>query len=105
VTVWLGVLAVAAASFAVRVLPFLAVQRFALPARAADALRHAGTGALTALVVLAVVGRPGPGPGTAVVAPAVAVAGLAAWRGWSTTRALLAGGAVYALGLAVVAVL
>jgi hypothetical protein len=35
----------------------------------------------------------------------VAVAGLAAWRGWSTTRALLAGGAVYALGLAVVAVL
>jgi branched-subunit amino acid transport protein len=102
--VWISVVAVAAASLAIRLLPFLAVQRFALPDRAADALRHAGAGALTALVVLAVIGSRGSGPDPAVLV-AVAVGALVAWHGWSITRVVLAGGGAYAAALAVLALL
>jgi branched-subunit amino acid transport protein len=102
--VWIGVVAVAAASLAIRLLPFLAAQRFALPDRAADALRHAGAGALTALIVLAVIGSRGSGPDAAVVV-GVAVSALAARRGWSTTRVVLAGGGTYAAAVAVLALL
>src|SRR3954452_17028496 len=100
--IWVGVVAVAVASLAIRLLPFLAVQRFALPDRAADALRHAGAGALTGLVVLGVLGGRGSGPDPAVLV-GVAVGALAAWRGWSMTRVVLAGGGAYAAGLAVLA--
>jgi branched-subunit amino acid transport protein len=101
--VWIGVVAVAAASLVIRLLPFLAVQRFALPDRASDVLRHAGAGALTALAVLALVGR-GSGPHPAALV-GVAVGAVAAWRGWSMTRVVVAGGVSYAGMLAVLAVL
>ncbi|MCV2491280.1 AzlD domain-containing protein [Geodermatophilus sp. YIM 151500] len=94
--VWLCVLAVGAASLAVRLLPFLAVERFGLPPRMADALRHAGTGAVTALVVLAVVGSgAGSRPDPAVLL-AVGVGALLAWRGRSMLWVVGAGGCAYA---------
>lgn len=101
---WTAVLAVGAVSLAVRLLPFLAVERFALPARAADTLRHAGTGALTALIVLAALGGRGAGPDAAVLL-AVAVGAVLAWRGWSMTRVVLAGACAYAATLGVLALL
>ena len=103
-TVWSCVLAVGVASLAVRLLPFLMVERFALPARAADALQHAGAGALTALVVLAVLGGRGSGPDGAVLL-AIGVGAASAWRGWSMTQSVLAGGSAYAAALAAAALL
>lgn len=100
--IWICVVAVGAVSLAIRLLPFLLVERSALPARAGDALQHAGAGALTALVVLAVLGGGGSGPDGAVLL-ALAVGALVAWRGWSMTRAVLAGGCAYAATLAVAA--
>jgi branched-subunit amino acid transport protein len=80
------------------------VERFAVPARAADALQHAGAGALTALVVLAVLGGRGRSADGAVVL-AIGVGAAAAWRGWSMTLSVLAGGSAYAAALAVTALL
>lgn len=102
--VWSAVLAVGAVSLALRLLPFLVVERFALPTRAADALRHAGTGAITALIVLAVLGGRGTGPNTGVLL-AVAVGALLAWRGWSMIRVVLAGACTYAATLSLLALL
>ena len=102
--VWIAVLAVGAVTLAVRLLPFLVVERFALPVWAGDTLRHAGTGAITALIVLAALGGRGAGPHAAVLLT-VAVGVLLAWRGWSMIRVVLAGACAYAATLGVLALL
>jgi branched-subunit amino acid transport protein len=79
VSVWVAVVAVGAASLAFRLLP-LAVERFGLRPRTADTLRHAGAGALTALVVLAVLGPSGGRSVDVALLLAVAVGGMLAWR-------------------------
>ena len=103
---WEVVLLVGAGAFACRVLPLLAADRLRPGPRAAAALRHAGVGALTALVVLAVLG-PGAGAGPAVPVPllaGVAVGVALALRGWSMLWVVLAGLAVqFLLGAAVAA--
>jgi branched-subunit amino acid transport protein len=80
VSVWVAVVAVGAASLAFRLLPLLAVERFGLRPRTADTLRHAGAGALTALVVLAVLGPSGGRSVDVALLLAVAVGGMLAWR-------------------------
>jgi branched-subunit amino acid transport protein len=102
--VWVVVLAVGAVSLAFRLLPIVAVERIGLSPRTANGLRHAGSGAVAALVVLAVLGPGSLRPDPAVLV-AVAVGGLLAWRGWSMTRVVLAGGAAYALVAVTVALL
>jgi branched-subunit amino acid transport protein len=102
--VWIVVLVVGAVSLAFRWLPIVAVERIGLSPRAAHGLRHAGSGAVAALVVLAVLGPGSLRPDPAVLV-AVAVGGVLAWRGWSMTRVVLAGGAAYALVAVVVALL
>jgi branched-subunit amino acid transport protein len=97
VTAWIVVLAVGAGSYAIRLLPLLAVARTGLPRRAADLLRHAGTGALTALVVLAVLGGPGGGGVDVAVLVAVAVGALVAWSGRPMLVVVAAGAGSYLL--------
>jgi branched-subunit amino acid transport protein len=81
-------------------MPLLAVERRALSERGADLLRHAGTGAIATLVVLAVLGPTGEGTLDGAVLVAVTVSGLLAWRGHSTLLVMLAGGAAFALATA-----
>jgi branched-subunit amino acid transport protein len=104
-TIWISVLVVGALSLAFRVLPVLAVARNGVGPRTADALRHAGAGAIAALIVLAVL-RPTTGShihGTALFA--VGVGGLLAWRGHSMLTVVLAGGGSYAVATALAAIL
>jgi branched-subunit amino acid transport protein len=100
--VWVAVLVVGAVSLAFRLLPILAVERIGLSPRTQNGLRHAGSGAVAALVVLGVLGPGSLRPQPAVLV-AVALGGVLAWRGWSMTRVVLVGGAAYAavaLGIA-----
>jgi branched-subunit amino acid transport protein len=98
------VLAVGAVSLAFRWLPIVAIERIGLSPRTANGLRHAGGGAVAALVVLAVLGPGSLRPDPAVVV-AVAAGGVLAWRGWSMTRVVLTGGAIYALLAVILALL
>jgi branched-subunit amino acid transport protein len=102
--VWVVVLVVGAASLAFRLLPIVAVERMGLSPRTANGLRHAGSGAVAALVVLAILGPGSLRPDPAVLV-AVVVGGALAVRGWSMARVVLAGGAAYALVAVVVALL
>jgi branched-subunit amino acid transport protein len=99
--VWIGVLAVGAASLAFRWIPMVAVHRVGLRPKTADLLRHAGAGAIAALVVLALL-RPGGATGVdAAMLAAVAVGGVLAWRGRSMVWVVLCGGAAFAVVTAV----
>jgi branched-subunit amino acid transport protein len=95
--VWIAVLAVGGASLAFRLLPLLAVERLGLPERTADILRHAGAGAIAALVVLAVLGPTGGTGVDVAVLVAVATGALLAWRGSSMLWVVVAGGSSFAL--------
>ena len=97
--VWLSVLAVGAVSLAFRLLPLLAVERVGLRPRTAEVLRHAGAGAIAALVALAVL-RPGTGGVDGAVLLAVVVGAVLAWRGHSMLRVVLAGVAAFAVATA-----
>jgi branched-subunit amino acid transport protein len=101
--VWVVMLVVGAASLAFRLLPIVAVERIGLSPRTANGLRHAGSGAVAALVVLAVLGPGSLRPNPAVLV-AVALGGFLAWRGWSMARVVLTGGAAYAVAAVAIAV-
>jgi branched-subunit amino acid transport protein len=98
--VWIGVLAVGALSLAFRLIPVLAVARMGLPPRLGAVLRHAGAGAIAALVALAVLRPHGAGAVDWAVLAAVGVGGLLAWRGSSMITVVLAGGAVFGVATA-----
>jgi branched-subunit amino acid transport protein len=93
---WIPVLATGAISLAFRWLPVILFGRSGLRPRTTEALRSAGTGALTALVVLSVLGTSARELRWPVLA-AVAAGGLLAWRGRSMALAVLAGGCAYTL--------
>jgi branched-subunit amino acid transport protein len=93
---WVPVLAAGAISLAFRWLPVFTFARSGLQPRTAEGLRHAGAGAITALVVLSLLGTPGHWIHWPVLA-AVVVGGLLARRGRSMALSVLAGGCVYAL--------
>ena len=91
---WWAVLLSGAAAYACRLLPLLGADRVRLGPRAAAGFRHAGVGALTALVVLAVLpAGAGAGPPLPLLA-GVAVGAVLALRGRSMVWVVLAGGAV-----------
>jgi branched-subunit amino acid transport protein len=94
--VWIAVLAVGVLSLAFRLGPVLTVARVGLRPRSAGILRHAGAGAIAALVALAVLRPAGEGAVDWAVLLAVVVGGLLAWRGHSMVRVVLAGGGAFA---------
>ena len=93
---WIPVLAAGAISLAFRWLPVVTFARSSLRPRTAEALRHAGAGAITALVVLSLLGSPGRWVHWPVLA-AVAAGGLLALRGRSMALSVLAGACAYAV--------
>jgi branched-subunit amino acid transport protein len=94
---WVVVLAVGAASLAIRALPLMASEAIHLGPKAAAALRHAGIGAMTALLVTALVAHRGTSthPDVAILA-GVGIGAALAWRGWSMMRVVVVGAACYA---------
>ena len=104
-SLWPAVLLAGVLTLALRALPVLAVGETGLSARSTDVLRHAATGAVTALVVLAVLRPPASAGIDATVLLAVVVAALVTWRGRGMLVAVLAGGVAYGLATVVVTVL
>jgi len=95
--IWIGVLAVGVLSLAFRLGPVLTVARVGLSPRTAGVLRHAGAGAIAALVALAVLRPAGAGAVDWPVLLAVGVGGVLAYRGRSMLWVVLAGGGAFAL--------
>jgi len=92
---WIVVLAVGLGSYVFRVGPLFALQRLTLSPRVERVIRHAGTAAITALIVVA--GRQSATGGSAVPTVLALAAGIGlAWRGASMARILVVGGALYA---------
>lgn len=107
-TMWLAIMLVALGSYTLRVVPLLLGERMRLSERADMTLRHAAVGAMTALLVLAVlhVGGDTLGQGTLAASAGVAVASGVALRGRSMPIVLLCGAAGYGaatIGLAAIA--
>lgn len=102
-SVWIAVLAAGAASYLLRVLPLLIGERVNLSDRARAGLRHAGMGAITALLVLMTVAvlRPSSGLPLIPVVLALGVAGVCALLGRSMLVTVLSG--VTAFGAALLA--
>jgi len=101
---WIVILAVGLGSYALRVGPQLLFERTSLSASGDRLIRHAGTAALTALVV---VSTKQSASGNALVPTllAVAVAVVLAARGGSMVRLLACGAGVYALSTIVIGLL
>ncbi len=93
---WIVILAVGLGSYVFRVGPQLLFERTTLSANGDRMIRHTGTAALTALVVLS---TKQSASGNAIVPTllAVAVAAVLAARGGSSLRLLACGAGVYAL--------
>src|SRR5262245_34958573 len=96
---WIVILAVGLGSYLLRVGPQLLFERTSLSAGSDQLIRHAGTAALTALIV---VSTKQSASGNALVPTllAVAVAGVVAVRGGSMLRLLACGAGVYEIGRA-----
>jgi branched-subunit amino acid transport protein len=94
---WVVVLAVGAVSLAIRALPLLASEAINLGPRTEMALRNAGIGAMTALLVTALVAHGGTSthPDVGILA-AVAIGAALAWRRSSMMRVVVVGTACYA---------
>jgi branched-subunit amino acid transport protein len=98
---WVVIVAVGLGSYAFRVAPQLLFERTSLSPRGDQLVRHAGTAALSALIVLS---TKQSASGNALVPAllAVSVAGVLAARGSSILRVLMCGGAVYAVSTIVI---
>lgn len=98
-TVWIAVLAVGLVSFTLRVVPFLLAERVPMTPGFEDGLRHAGMGAVAALLVGSVTSPALAGDVPATVV-ALAVASLLVFLGRSMTLAVTAGALVFAVASA-----
>lgn len=100
-TIWIAVVVAGLGSYLLRVLPFLAGDRVHLSERAQAGLRHAGMGAITALLVLGVVSLLRPGSGLAVVpvVAALVAATVCALKGRTMLTTVLIGAATYVAAL------
>ena len=98
-SVWVAVVVAGLGSYALRVLPLLAGDRVHLSERAQAGLRHAGMGAITALLVLGVVGvlRPGSGLHLMPVVVALVAATVSALLGRSMLMTVVIGTAAFAV--------
>ncbi|HSO03084.1 MAG TPA: AzlD domain-containing protein [Candidatus Limnocylindrales bacterium] len=93
---WVVVLTVGAASLAIRALPLLVSDALQLPERAEQGLRHAGIGAMAALLVSALVPRDtGPTHVDVALLASAAIGAAVAWRRSSMVCVLVAGIASY----------
>jgi branched-subunit amino acid transport protein len=101
IVTWVVVLAVGAGSFVFRLAPLLLLQRISLTERADRVIRHAGTAAITALIV---VSTKSSATGTATLPTVLAVAAgvVLAAGGVSMLRLVVCGGGIYACSLMVV---
>jgi len=105
---WLAILLVALGSYIFRVVPMLLGARMSASERVDATLRHAAVGAMTALLVLAVlqVGGGTFGRETFAACAGVVVSSAVALRGRSMPIVLVCGGVAYAvvtIGLAALA--
>ena len=100
-TIWIAVVVAGLGSYLLRVLPFLAGDRVHLSERAQAGLRHAGMGAITALLVLGVVTVLRPGSGLAVmpVVAALVAATVCALKRRTMLTTVVIGAATYGVGL------
>jgi branched-subunit amino acid transport protein len=101
IVTWVVVLAVGAGSLGFRLGPLLLLRRISLTERTDRAIRHAGTAAITALIVMS---TKSSATGTAAIPTLLAVAtGVAlAAGGVSMLRLAVCGGGIYACSLTVV---
>jgi branched-subunit amino acid transport protein len=89
---WAVVIVVGAASLAIRALPLLRADAVRLGPRAEQGLRHAGIGAMAALLVGALLPGPSGIDGAQLgLVVAVALGALLAWRGRSMVVVVAAG--------------
>ena len=95
---WLVMVAVGLGSYVFRLGPLLVLHRVSLSERADQVIRHAGTAAITALIV---VSTKHSATGSAAIPTLLAVctAAILAARRASMVRLLLVGGAIYACSL------
>ena len=93
---WLVIFAVGAGSFVFRLGPLLVFERVSLGDRGDRVIRHAGTAAVTALIVTTTK-HSATGPMTVPTVLAVAAAVVLAARGASMLRLLIFGGGIYAV--------
>jgi branched-subunit amino acid transport protein len=101
---WVVIIAVGLGSFVLRLSPLLVLQRVSLTDRGDRAIRHAGTAAITALIVVST--KHGATGSVAVpTVLAVAVAVVLAARGASMLRLLAVGGGIYACAVTVMSAL
>jgi branched chain amino acid efflux pump len=95
---WLVMIAVGVGSYGFRLGPLLVLRRVALSERADQLIRHAGTAAITALIVTSTK-HSATGSATVPTLLAVCTAAVLAARRSSMLRLLTVGGAIYACGL------
>jgi branched-subunit amino acid transport protein len=99
---WIVMIAVGVGSYLFRLGPLLVLRRVALSDRADQLIRHAGTAAITALIVLSTK-QSATGSAAVPALLAVSVAAVLAARRASMLRLLAIGGAIYAGSLVAVA--
>ena len=99
---WIVMIAVGVGSYLFRLGPLLLLRRVALSDRADQLIRHAGTAAITALIVLSTK-QSATGSAAVPALLAVSVAAVLAARRASMLRLLAIGGAIYAGSLVAVA--
>ena len=92
---WIVMVAVGVGSYLFRVGPLLVLQRVSLSDRADQLIRHAGTAAITGLIVLSTK-QSATGSAAVPTVLAVTVAAVLAARRASMLRLLTIGGAIYA---------
>lgn len=95
-TVWIAVLAVGLLSYTLRVVPFLLAERIPMSPDVETGLRHAGVGAITALLISSVTG-PGLSGDVLPTLVALSVASVLAWTGRSMGLVLTSGAVAFAI--------
>lgn len=100
-TMWLAIVLVGAGTFVLRAAPMVGARRLEMSEQAQEALGHAASGAMAALLVMSVAHlSDGAAPsGILAALPAVAVALVLGHRGRPLPLIVVAGLAVYAAGL------
>jgi branched-subunit amino acid transport protein len=96
VTVWIAVLVVGLVSFTLRVVPFLLAERIPVSPEVETGLRHAGVGAVAALLIGSVT-SPGLSGELVPTLVALLVASVLAWTGRSMALVLTSGALVFAV--------
>lgn len=94
-TIWIAVLAVGAVSYACRLGPWLVLDRREFGPKAEAALRYAGVGAITALLVGALLHPQAAGGSALPMLAALAVSGPLMWHGRSGLLAIGLGMGMY----------